>query len=465
MFEGIKKALGPMQSKTARPKTSSGKVITDKAKQMERWAEHYSEVSSRENFIVTSALDTINPLLIMEELDAEPTQEELSKAINNLACSKAPGNDGIPPDLIRHCKTTLLQPLHNTLCQCWSEGGVVREVCTLYKNKGDRSDSNNYRGISLLSIMAKLYARVLLVCLQQLAERIYPESQCGFRAERSTVDMIFSLRQLQEKCREQQKPLYVTFIDLTKAFYLVSRDGLCNILLKIRCPRKLYSMIRSFHGSMKATIQYEGSMSEPFDIKSVSDGQIFPGLQRLLSTNVLGQDVDTPLVITIDNYKLEVVHQFTYLGSTISDNLSLDAKINKRIGKAATTLGRLTTCIWENPKLTTSTKMAVYNTCIISTLLYGSESWTTYAKQEQKLNSFHMQCLRCIIGISWNDKVPNAQVLARAGCPNMYTLLRQYRLRWLSHVRRMEDGQLHLRPVQQRLPLLQWNYQPPKMLF
>ena len=82
----------------------------------------------------------------------------------------------------------------------------------------------------------------------------------------------------------------------------------------------------------------------------------------------------------IDSYELGVVHQFTYLGTTISDNLSLDAEINQCTGKAATTLGQLTTRVWENPKLTTTTKMAVCNTCIISTLLYSSEAWTTYAK-------------------------------------------------------------------------------------
>ena len=135
----------------------------------------------------------------------------------------------------------------------------------------------------------------------------------------------------------------------------------------------------------------------------------------LKKTNVLGQDVDTSPVITIDNYELDVVHQFTYLGSTISDNLSLDAEFNQRIGKAATMLGRLTTRVWENPKLTVATKMAVYKACIISTLLYGSETWTTYAKQERKLNSFHMRSLRRILGIIWSDRVPNAQVLKRTG--------------------------------------------------
>ena len=121
-------------------------------------------------------------------------------------------------------------------------------IVTLYKNKGD---CNNYHGISLLNIIGKLFAKVVLMKLQVLAERIYPESQCGFREKRATIDMIFSLRQLQEKCREQGKPLHVAFIDLTKAFDLVSRDGHFKILAKIGCPPTLLSIVKSFHDNMK----------------------------------------------------------------------------------------------------------------------------------------------------------------------------------------------------------------------
>ena len=116
-------------------------------------------------------------------------------------------------------------------------------IVTLYKNKGD---CNNYRGISLHNIIGKLFAKVVLMKLRVLAERIYPASQCGFRAKRATIDMIFSLRQLQEKCREQRKPLYVAFIDLTKAFGLVSRDGLFKILTKIGFPPTLLSIVSPF---------------------------------------------------------------------------------------------------------------------------------------------------------------------------------------------------------------------------
>ena len=161
--------------------------------------------------MTTAALDAIECLPAMEKLDTEPNIEKFSKAIDSLVFKKVPGSDEIPPNLIKHCKTNLVLPLHEVLCQCWKEGAVPQDmrdakIITVYKNKGERSDCNSYRGISLLSIVGKVFPRVILARLQKLAKRVYPESQCGFRAERSTVDMIVSLSQLQEKCREQQMP-------------------------------------------------------------------------------------------------------------------------------------------------------------------------------------------------------------------------------------------------------------------
>ena len=81
--------------------------------------------------------------------------------------------------------------------------------------------------------------------------------------------MVFSLRQLPEKCREQQIPLCIAFTDLTKAFDLVSRDGLFKVLPKIGCPPKLLSMIESlFHTDTKGTVQFNGTLSESFEIRS-----------------------------------------------------------------------------------------------------------------------------------------------------------------------------------------------------
>jgi len=97
MYDGIKTAMGPVQNKTAPLKSTTGEVITDKVQQMERWVEHHSDLYSRQNVVTTAAFDAIECLPVMEELDTEPTTEELNKTINSLASGKAPGSDGIPP--------------------------------------------------------------------------------------------------------------------------------------------------------------------------------------------------------------------------------------------------------------------------------------------------------------------------------------------------------------------------------
>ena len=97
MYNGIKKTLGPTLNKTAPLRSSTGEVFTNRGHQVERWVEHYFDIYSRENIVSPSALDAVECLPTMEELDTESTLEELSKAIDSLASGKAPGSDGNPP--------------------------------------------------------------------------------------------------------------------------------------------------------------------------------------------------------------------------------------------------------------------------------------------------------------------------------------------------------------------------------
>ena len=86
----------------------------------------------------------------------------------------------------------------------------------------------NHSGISLLSTAGKILAKLLLNRLNEHLDRTgrLPESQRGLKKDRGTIDMVFIARQLHEKCQEQTVDLYMTFVDLTKAFDTVSRDGL-----------------------------------------------------------------------------------------------------------------------------------------------------------------------------------------------------------------------------------------------
>ena len=104
------------------------------------------------------------------------------------------------------------------------------------QSQGEKSVCSNYRGITLLSIAGNILARVLLNRLiPTIAQENTPESQCGFMSNTGTVDMLFVLRQIQDKCREQNMGLYVAFVDLTGAFATISRDGLLKILARLGC--------------------------------------------------------------------------------------------------------------------------------------------------------------------------------------------------------------------------------------
>ena len=73
--------------------------------------------------------------------------------------------------------------------------------------------------------------------------------------------MIFAARQLQEKCQEQNSQLYTTFVDLTKAFDTVSRDGLWKIMAKFGCPETFILMVQQFHDGLLARVQDQGNYS------------------------------------------------------------------------------------------------------------------------------------------------------------------------------------------------------------
>ena len=116
----------------------------------------------------------------------------------------------------------------------WRKEAILQEFkdasiihLLVYKQKGNPQVCDNHRGISLLCIAGKILAKNLLNRLNVHLDQkgLIPESQCGFRG---TIDMIFTARQLQKKCKEQNVDLNKTFVDPTKAFDTVSCDGLEN---------------------------------------------------------------------------------------------------------------------------------------------------------------------------------------------------------------------------------------------
>ena len=272
MFAGIKTATGPTVQGCGVLKRKDGSIIDDKAQKLERWIEHYSELYGPVGTADHQYIEQLPNLPERDVLDTPPDLAEVASMVNNLRSGRAAGMDEIPAELLKSGSDSLCSQIHILINKCWTARSVPQsfkdaKISTLYKNKGDRGDCNNYRGISLLSVTGKLLARILLRRLQKIAEEVYPESQCGFRSNRSTTDMIFAVRQLQEKSREQREPLYLAFVDLTKAFDLVDRQSLFTVLKKVGCPPTLLALVESFHHGMQARVQYDGELSGEFSIK------------------------------------------------------------------------------------------------------------------------------------------------------------------------------------------------------
>ena len=153
-------------------------------------------------------------------------------------------------------------------------------------------------------------------------------------------------------------------------------------------------------------------------------------------------NMHVPPVITIDDKPLNAVENFKYLGSIVSSNASMDAEITARIAKATSAFGRLVKRLWTNKGITLGTKIDVYRATVLTSLLYGCETWTLSSKQIDRLEKFHLSTLRKIARIRWFHKVTNYEVLSRCKIKSLKSMLDKAKLRWLGHVIRMEDSRI-----------------------
>ena len=220
------------------------------------------------------------------------------------------------------------------------------------------------------------------------------------------------------------------FKDCSEGVYIHTRaDGKLFKIACLRAKTKVTSVpIRKmlFADDAALTSHTEDGLQQL--VNNFSDACKHFGLtMSLKKTKILSQGSDHPPTISINGQAIEAVQQFTYLGSTIS--LTIDAEINSRIAKAAAVMSKLNRRVWKNSYLTVETKLRVYQACVLSTLLYSSESWSAYARHEKKLNSFHFRCLHRILHISWQHKVTNSEVLERPGINIVFALLSERRLR------------------------------------
>ena len=136
------------------------------------------------------------------------------------------------------------------------------------------------------------------------------------------------------------------------------------------------------------------------------------------------------------------MHLFVYLGSTLSEGFSLDREISFRIERASRSFSALNKRVWSQHAIKLHTKIIVYKVCVLTALLYASETWTLYKHQLKLLEGFHQRCLTQILHIKWQSHVLDTEVLGKAGLPSIQSMVMKSCLRWVGHIVRMDDGRL-----------------------
>jgi len=184
---------------------------------LQRWKQYFCDLQSLNN--LQSEMDTENITYNNIEEVPPPTYHEVTQVIVKLKTHKAAGSDNISAELIKAGGTALKQRIRKLIGRIWEEETLPSEwtegiICPIYK-KGDRMLCSNYRPITLLNVVYKIFTILIQKKLSKIMEDKLEDCQMGFRANRSTIHNLFIVRQIIEKCHAFNIELHNVFIDYT----------------------------------------------------------------------------------------------------------------------------------------------------------------------------------------------------------------------------------------------------------
>ena len=209
------------------------------------------------------------------ELDIDtniPTRAEIREAIKKLKNHKAPGYDELPAELLKADIEQAMEALSALFKIIWKEEKIPSDwqkgLIAKLPKKGDLSDCNNWRGVTLLSITSKVFTRTILMRIEKAVESQLREEQAGFRKGRSCTEQIFVLRNIIKQCIEWQSTIYLNFIDFQKAFDSIHRETMWKILRLYGIPEKIIRIIQALYNDFTCSVLHNGNLTPWFAVQS-----------------------------------------------------------------------------------------------------------------------------------------------------------------------------------------------------
>ena len=274
-WKEVRKINGSDRNTSSRVKDREGKILIGECRARERWREYFMDLLNvTQDMEMNVNMCGFAGVRRSTYLGCEPiSMDEVSKVIVKLKNGKASGVDEVTAEMIKSGGESLKRWVWSMCVKVFESGIVPNDwknavIVPLYKGKGEKGECKNYRGISLLSVVGKVYASILAERVRKITESLMDDEQGGFRKGRGCVDQIFALKQVCEKVREKGGKVYLGFMDLEKAYDRVNREALWQVLRMYGVSGKLLNGIKSMYDGSKACVRVNGSLSEWFDIDS-----------------------------------------------------------------------------------------------------------------------------------------------------------------------------------------------------
>lgn len=494
---GIKKALKELreEGKEWIPKMKKGNHNMTKRQDIGKLATDFYRALYADDKIQHCSSSTLKPL-------EEPAilTSEVEKAIKSQKLNKAPGPDKIRNELLRGTMEEICPILAQIFSNVMNSGNIPEQwfqshIILIHK-KGDKGDISNYRPISLMSNVYKLFAKVILERISTNLDESQPVEQAGFRKDFSTIDHIHTIKQIMEKYNEYGKPLYIAFIDYTKAFDSIYHKYIWESLELQGISPVYIKVLKNIYSNSKAKVQLE-KLGEEFPVnRGVRQGdplspklfsavleEIFRNLNwEQLGLNIYGtrlnhlrfaddivlleenpENLQTMICelahqskkvglemnssktkvmtnssevgIKVEDKQLQYVKEYVYLGQIISPQDQTMKEINKRIAMGWKKYWSLKE-VMKSRDISLATKRKLFNTCILPILCYGCETWALNKFHRNRLKTCQRAMERSVLFLKRQDRVSSVAINTKTKFADVLKHIDQKKWRWTGHMLR-----------------------------